>query len=388
MQVVAGFLLAVIAVFTPWVRRGGLHIECVGGGECAEVAGIAGLLEESNRINLVIVHGMGAGLTTDYTSFTEKIAVEHLGLIHISSSDETIPQNPEGTAPARLFIRIYANASRTKEIHVYELHWWHLIQNSKSRLLADERYYKGHRAYFNRKLKAGLVNDRIADPIIYLGPLKPAIHDAVKYTLCQVAGGRYGGDRQCAGVSPERLKELPPTVVVTENLGSEIVAASLDELAGNIPCDAYDAAAALSARTPVVFMLANQLPLLRLARTNVHADHEHEDPLASDCPMTEPLKRQVVAVSDPSDLLSYPIPNSISQNNTEFINIIRPLGHRLVLGTLVDPLGAHTNGKEDPRIVRMIACGYPSKCQPVNKPARRMSKREHRTRIRTALVAQ
>jgi hypothetical protein len=86
-------------------------------------------------------------------------------------------------------------------------------------------------------------------------------------------------------------------------------------------------------------------------------------------------RRQIIAVSDPSDLLSYPIPESISQQGTTFFNITRPLGHRLVLGAVVEPLGAHTGAKKDGRVIKIIACGFPSHCEHDKPPKRRRAKK-------------
>lgn len=348
MEFAAGFLIAVAMLLSPWTRGGGMHVECVGRPECERVSGIKDIFERESEVNLILVHGMGAGPETDYTEFTDELA-RHLGLFHLRSADENIPGNPAGTAPARLFTRTYSSPARDKILDVYELHWWYLIQNSKSRLVADERHYPGRRARFNRGLKSHLVNDRIADPIIYLGPLGEAIRNSVEYTVCRASQGTPTS----AGCANWRSGQA--SVIVTESLGSEIVFSVLSEQAA--------VSRELFEKTPQVFMLANQLPLLGLAR----APGEGIEPLellSSPSRESEGVRRQVVAISDPSDLLSYPIPESISQDGTVFINVLRPFGRRLLLGQVVDPLGAHTRAKEDERIAKMIACGFPTACVP------------------------
>jgi hypothetical protein len=337
-----GVLATVAFALYPWSRGHGIDVRCVGQTACPRIKGISDILDRNKRVNLLIVHGMGADATTDYTPFTQTLA-RKLGLHLAKANDESIPGNPPGTAPARLFERTYVSDTRS-QLRVYELHWWPLIQNSKSRLIADERYYPGHRARFNRSLKSNLVNNRIADPIIYLGPLGSPIKDSVRYTL-----RRIGTD-----MSPDE-PITTPTVIVTESLGSEIAFAVLSE------AQAGDYTREITAAAPEVFMLANQIPLLRLARE--HPERSEPSPFTVNEPgNARNGRRQIVAVSDPSDLLSYPIPESISEDGTLFINVVRPLGHRLLGNNAVEPLGAHTGAKSDPLVVDMIACGRPARC--------------------------
>lgn len=341
---VLGILATVAFAFSPWSRGHGMEVRCVGQPDCPRIQGISDVIDRESRVNLLIIHGMGADSTTDYTPFTQSIA-DRLGLHLQKSADESIPGNPEGSAPARLFERTYISKDQSRQLMVYELHWWPLIQNSKSRLLADERYYPGDRARFNRGLKANLVNMRVADPIIYLGPLGTAIKDSVRYTLKKISAhsGAASGDT------------LQPTVIVTESLGSEIAFAVLSEAQPG--SHSYE----ITASTPQVFMLANQLPLLRLAHE--HPEKSEVSPFAAFAgPSITKIRRQIVAVSDPSDLLSYPIPESISQDGTLFINVLRPIGHRLLGGNAVEPLGAHTGAKSDQLIIQMITCGRPARC--------------------------
>jgi hypothetical protein len=307
---------------------------------------------------------MGAGLDTDYTDLSDVFAAK-LGLIHVESTDEAIPGNPPGTAPARLFVRRYEEtlddpaaapepdalgepSERERRLNVYELHWWPLGQNRKSRLLADERYYPGKRAFLNRSLKRSLINERLADPIIYLSPdLGPAIRESVSYTLCRAAGGTWS-PATCLGV-----EQMSPTIILTESLGSEIVFRVLTEPSS------LGSSEAIKLSTTTIFMLANQVPLLRLAAPSTGA--ASDDPIrrfaAQWTDERYKQRRQIVAVSDPSDLLSYPIPESITVPGVSFINVTCSLGSRYALGAVVNPLGAHTMAKRDERIIDLIAFG-------------------------------
>lgn len=185
----------------------------------------------------------------------------------------------------------------------------------------------------------------------------------MKFTLCKVAGGTNSDDR-CRSAGALNGDGASTIAIVTESLGSEIVSESLDEL--RLEGSECGAADVVGAQTASFFMLANQLPLLRSARRE-HDGSGNGGSLLDVAPQvlcqSFPMRvHQVVAVSDPSDLLSYPIPLSIAEPNTTFVNVVRPLGHRLIAGTLVDPIGAHTQAKNYVRVQKMIACGFPSRC--------------------------
>ena len=365
MEVVAGFLAAVILVLSPFSRGRGFQVECVGEPGCDRITGVADILEQNSQVNLLIVHGMGADKDTDYEPFTREIA-SHLNLYLRHSSDELVPAPSPAPAPAQIFTRIYVSADGSRSLNVYELHWWHLIQYSKSRLLADERHYPGRRARVNRELKSDLINERLADPIIYLGPLREPILWVVTAALCTAAGGEQSPEG-CSATRPD-----VPTVIVTESLGSDIVFRALKAHG--------DLLATYRASTPQIFMLANQLPLLGLA-------NEEEELLAPLKTFTEPgyvaegfvaegyveqgIEPQIVAVSDPSDLLSYPLPESVVEEGWRFVNVLRPFGRRLLAGLVVEPIGAHTGAIRDQQIREMIACGRPSRCRTSPTPTAR-----------------
>lgn len=370
MQFLLGVLAAVAALVVPWTRGRSYEVSCVGKADCGRINGLRDTFAAVERepgapaiakVNLVIVHGMGAGPGMDYTPLTDDLAA-YLNMHRAASADEVVPNNPVGTAPAVLFTRTYRTSDAKRELAVYELHWWPLIQNSKARLLTDEQFHPGKRARLNKRLKANLINNRVADPIIYLGPLGDAIRESAKFTLCRIAGGSYLA-KTCTADGP-----AAPTVVVTESLGSEVVYAALEEMQ-----DAADEPG-VARNTRSVFMLANQLPLLRLAKKQSF-QQMYQLSFSETGPNVSDVERQVVAVSDPSDLLSYPIPDSINQTGTTFFNVTRPLGHRLMLGAVVEPLGAHTGAKKDGRVIKLIACGFPTSCATDEPPQRRRTKR-------------
>ena len=109
-------------------------------------------------------------------------------------------------------------------------------------------------------------------------------------------------------------------------------------------------------------MLANQLPLLELADRDVFDSEtvplgdvgrlllESED-------AKEPAFT-VVAISDPSDLLSYDISDTFAllAPHIQFANVHVKLGRRY-LGLVANPLGAHTEHASRKKVIEYIVHG-------------------------------
>jgi hypothetical protein len=366
MHFLAGFLTAIALIVAPWFRRPAFDVSCVDDKPCTPIVGISELLKEDQNVNLVMIHGMGGSPSSGYKDFTDAIAIQRLGFSLKKDEPEFIQNNPGSGPPeprAKLIIRDYEKVEglKTYHIHVYELQWFWLIAGAKAELLKDDATYPGRRAAINGFLKKRLIDERVADPILYLSELPgERIRHAVKYTICRVSGGHLTDEEQCQ--APEGRPALAPTVIVTESLGSQLVADGLNSLT-DLSCDSSNGAILVLRSVRSVFMLANQLPLFRYAHTQPDSSGDF-DVTKTRCVVSELPTRQEIAVSDPSDLLSYAIPKGTKATRTTFINVTRQLGHRLLLTALVEPLGAHTHGKDDPPVQEMIACGYP-KCVPI-----------------------
>jgi hypothetical protein len=231
------------------------------------------------------------------------------------------------------------------------------------------------RASLNRELKRGLINDCMTDVVVYGGANGQAIRRAAKEAVCQAMGGRID-DTACdvpEGASPAAL------AFVTESLGSKLVFdAILSIWAAAERSDDKTAIPRLAtslASTRMLYMVANQLPLLDAAGTSV-ADRALEVALEPTrghsrdvfdvisrarhhaAPTAKPMT--VVAFSDPNDLLSYRIiaghlagdlkdfrvVNVIVSNDTTYFKYVER------------PDTAHCGYTWNPYVFGMIAKGY------------------------------
>ncbi len=120
------------------------------------------------------------------------------------------------------------------------------------------------RASFNNDLKVGLMNDCLADAVVYAGTNGDPIREQMKNAICYALGGKPGAERQCdlTGADLDR-----PLAIVTESLGSKFlfdaVRAVWVDASGNTA--QQEPLAHRLASVGMVYLIANQIPLLDIA---------------------------------------------------------------------------------------------------------------------------
>ena len=201
----------------------------------------------------------------------------------------------------------------------------------------------GGGALVNRKLKQGLMNWGLADAVIALGPMKRYFNDMI--------------DLAC-----EKAIEVGPDdryVIVSESLGSFVVLDAFAERRRSVT--------AVLDRTADLYFFANQFALLELARIDGIPPSSHIAPSAVGQPArpaagvapasplgalsdwahkpsaqlvsaTAGLEKQIIAFSDPSDILSFNVPRL---KDVTVVNLYDRQGFNL-FGLLADPVAAHT----------------------------------------------
>lgn len=267
-------------------------------------------------------------------------------------------------------------------IDVMFLTWSPLTASYKATLAYDHsRQYGGDfpyaRASLNRELKRGLINDCMTDVVVYGGANGNDIRRAAEDAVCEAMGGRVE-DMSCnvpAGRSPDAL------AFVTESLGSKLLFDAIQNLWADAERSddkaALDRLAVSLAATRMMYMVANQLPLLDAAGPAA-ADRSPgavpERPMArgSTRDVFELLSRArrhappasgpmtVIAFSDPNDLLSYRIvPGHLAGNLKDFrvVNVI--VSNDATYFSYVErPDTAHCGYTWNPHVFGMMAKGY------------------------------
>ena len=245
------------------------------------------------------------------------------------------------------------------------------------------------RAKINGNLKATLLNDCLADAVIYAGyrgAPGAEIQVAMQNAICAALDGTTTNDT-C---------KFPPTyghgsrriAIVTESLGSRMVFDAIsalkieaDRKANNGNDEAVAAFEEAVAPITQIYMLANQLPILALARPALVQAASTTDTAATKTPsmatalsvLSEarlhhqgrhpgeppPPKLTLVAFTDPNDLLSYRLkPNdpAVVGTDTKVVNVITS-NDATYFGEVENPLTAHNNYNQNPDALKVLFGG-------------------------------
>lgn len=174
---------------------------------------------------------------------------------------------------------------------------------------------------------------------------------------------------------------LDDLAFITHSLGSRATLDALQELL-TIPVlyerpEGRRLLAAFRDSVVPVFMLSNQLPLLEAGV----APQEVRGEAARFCQPDSPerarrffARTDLVAISDPNDVMSYPVPPEWVDAYVESrlcprpINLfidIAPVSNLFGVGEVANPLAAHTEYDKDARVAALVAkgAGHPAAAQ-------------------------
>ena len=335
---------------------------------------LAQALPPSSTLNVLWMHGM----CTHRADWVE----ERLGKLAVAlgSAPKTVSVRHVGGHGAVLRTeRIVVGSSA---IDVMFLSWSPITAASKAALSYDHSVERGGefpyaRAFLNRELKHGLINDCMTDVVLYGGPNGAAIRVAAEEALCNALGGSYHGT-DCSVPHGE-----PPGALafIAESLGSKLLFDAVLEVwadAENRHDKAlFDRVAKSLASTRMIYLMANQLPLLDVAGPAIGFVNGAPAPqrptsgssardvfdLLSHLRAWMPSGAgplTVVAFSDPNDLLSYRVvPKHLAGRLREFriVNVI--VSNDTTYFNYVErPDKAHCGYARNPHVLGMIARGY------------------------------
>jgi hypothetical protein len=252
---------------------------------------------------------------------------------------------------------LFAPGSRGS-IRVYELLWSPTTARIKTSTFAYDISFAADRVLVNRQLKATLMDDCLADPVLYVGNYRSQMQFPVMRGINELLKDFASND------------EL---VIITESLGSymtfdTLVAMSKGERIYGEHSWSENRVSSLIAQTKYIFMLANQLPLLELSerasspnkKTSVQSlrdlvQRRSEVLRAFKFPY---LNLRLVAFSDPNDLLGYPLESSDVPSNVSFSNVIISVERSAILGVFAWPITAHTGFDQSAKALDLLVFGY------------------------------
>jgi hypothetical protein len=348
--------------------------------DSSDFPGLVKLLNESNGqpIDVVLVHGM----CTTTASWPISVMLNIASAVGANASVPSAEVEVAKAMPNEIQLVPGQAQTAAGTIRFSGLVWSPLVKDLKSQLLYDmtgketdckiSDECRPRRAVVNGTFKDSLLNDCLADALAYQGIGKQAFREAMVNSLTQVV---------------QRASDSSgPIVVVSASLGSKMVFDALSEMLLAPKDDAQRLAAnAIQNRLAVVFMAANQLPILGLADQDLLSN---KSTFTTDKFSGDSLKRflnarqeyakksvriaggsftklAVVAFTDPNDLLSYRLlPSRYKSQNVDVADILVS-NQQTYFGVLENPLSAHTTYLDNKDVARFIACGNPesSRCK-------------------------
>jgi hypothetical protein len=286
-----------------------------------------------------------------------------------------------GEALGELNVTRHTNTARDREMLFYELTWSPISQPAKDAYAFDDTaVYASKRASLNNVFKQ-FVNDVAADPLVYTGTGRERIQASVGQALCWVISTDWQGlpDQQqvCTPDSPTFASRLDRDefVFITHSLGSRITTDGLQRLTQVVEAEGRNrpevarVTQSFQDRGVKVFMLANQLPLLQsgLEPASVQgAVPAYCLPDGAEFANRAFRETELIAFSDPNDLLSYPIPDAFVRDHVDSrlcpkqVNVTINIAHVrsvLGLGEFASPLAAHSDYDDDERVIALITRG-------------------------------
>lgn len=323
--------------------------------------GIVDQLDPSAPLDVVLVHGM----CTHDESWAYEAMDEILKAIDINiKPSKEAALTAQSTAMQKIQVIQREADTASGKLRFTALVWSKLTEPLKQQLLFDMTGTPSDcwsaddcrptRARLNGDFKDKLLNDCLADALAYEGVSRPVIRRAIVSVLAQVLAESHTSR---------------PLVLVSDSLGSKIVFDALSDMLDGASLASTQAVGRNTAsRMGLVFMNANQLPILGLADQNVS---QPPPEFAAEPIPVDPLKRYltarrqqglaaltVVAFTDPNDLLSYRLLPSKYAGENVLIADVLVSNTKTYFGLVSRPDTAHLGYSTNPDVARFIACGH------------------------------
>jgi hypothetical protein len=334
-------------------------------------------------LKVIMVHGVGTHVPGHSARLSANLA-QSLGLTVVAPDAKAFPiEAPAfpGETLGTLTVTRHTNVARDREMLFFELTWSPISQPAKDAIAFDNTAVYAHRRATVNNVFKHFINDVAPDPLAYTGTGRERIQTTIAQTLCWALSSDWQGlpDEQqlCTPNHPAFASRLDVDefAFITHSLGSRITTDGLTRLTRYVETAEADVpefrrvTQAFRERDVKIFMLANQLPLLQsgLEPAGVQgAVPAFCRPGAADFANRMFQETELIAFSDPNDLLSYPIPDAFVRDHVDSrlcpkqVNVtinIAPVRSVLGLGEFANPLSAHVDYDDDERVIELITRG-------------------------------
>lgn len=342
-------------------------------------------LQRKPILKVLMIHGVG----THHPGYSRRIQenlADNIGLDVSSRLPKNItlldPKDRK-TEIGNLRITYWQNKDGSDNMLFYELTWSMITEPDKAIIAFDttEQYSK-FRVPFNNMMKVFLDNT-LPDPLVYEVDKNNLILDSSEQSLCwmlktgwdnipngQAAVCKISPEQKIAGLADQNL------MFITHSLGSKILMDTLTAEADNVAAienrmslkHRSAAIRRLQKKEITVFMLANQLPILQIG----HPLPKIHNQIGAYCSAGGSKYNRrlfkgvnIVAFSDPNDLLSYAIPQNFTDKYIDsricprVTNVsvnVAPEISAFGIG-VVNPVQAHTDYDNSSKVINLITRG-------------------------------
>jgi hypothetical protein len=331
-------------------------------------AGLGQRLGESSGKNAVLhvlmVHGMG----DHCPGYGDLLAANLSRELGLALAEAPRLLSLTSSLGVTNWLREFRYQSGSKVIQFHELTWTPTTFPLKVRAFDYDRRLASERVLLNRSLKHDVMDEGLGDALLYLNPsFREKMQEPIRQAIDLVAQQTHTNDN---------------IVLIASSLGSKMTFDTVDQL---VTSSTNTNAVHFSERTTDIIMLANQISLLSLATdtdlfATVHPERslprflEHSRKLknarrqrmeqhAESFPTNE-ITINVVAATDPNDLLSYPVStNNVPANDVTnqvriVVSNIYKYNASAFLGVFEHPLWAHTHYDQNSWLVKRLVRGF------------------------------
>jgi hypothetical protein len=334
-------------------------------------------------LKVIMVHGVGTHVPGHSARLSANLA-RSLGLTVVAPDAKAFPIEAAafpGETLGTLTVTRHTDTARDREMLFFELTWSPISQPAKDAIAFDDTAVYAHRRASLNNLFKRFVNDVAPDPLVYTGTGRDRIQATIGQTLCWALSADWQGlpDEQqlCTPDHPAFASRLDVDefAFITHSLGSRITTDGLTRLTqvvemaeAELP-EVRRVLQSFRERDVKIFMLANQLPLLQSGLEPAGVQGAVPSFCRADgADFADRLFQQteLVAFSDPNDLLSYPIPDAFVRDHVDSrlcpkqVNVtinIAPVRSVLGFGDFANPLAAHVDYDDDERVIGLITRG-------------------------------
>ena len=337
------------------------------------------------QVKILYVHGIGTHLPGHGTRLMLNLA-SSLGLSIRSPRPKRIVLQSSlmpDTELGELNMFRFTDENRRRDLVFYELTWSTINQPARDAVAFDNsEVYRSRRASINHTLRA-FINDVAPDPIAFAGNTGAKILVSIGQSMCWMWSSTW------ADISEETMRKpcdlgpdfgsraaIDDVAFITHSLGSRATMDAMQAIVRRVDDadvvadpDAQRLIDALKETEIQLFMLSNQLPLLEAGQDPQEVTGAAEEYCEADSPLADQRffkALQMIAFSDPNDVMSYPIPVEWvdqyvdSRLCPKVTNVTINIAHvksLFGLAELADPLTAHIGYGADERVGGLLAQG-------------------------------